>query len=365
MHITIYNDSPEFLYPFTYFRPSWDVPVGGRTLRQLLVTNFPASDLEFISQPLPSSPNHSIGITLSARTLPTNDLINQLLKSEIFNLKSVLLSAPWDLIHYHEQLLHEEIQARIASKNYFETRPGVFVKNDQKQLPHTCITHTGAGPIVLGDNITIEEFTVLRGPLLIEDNCVIKDFATIADSYLGPRVRVGGEIKFVNFFGFANKQHHGFLGHSVIGEWVNLGAGTTTSNLKNTYGTIRKALPWKKGEDEYSPKMETNLQFLGSLIGDHTKCAINTTLMTGTILGASVHAYDLIYGNIPSFTQIFHGQRAELPLKVAITIAERVMARRNIIMSEEQKKTFEKVFTETAPDRAAFNVQPDTKLSFM
>ena len=152
-----------------------------------------------------------------------------------------------------------------------------------------------AGSIVIEENSEIRANAVITGPVHIGKNCVVRTAADIRElTTLGPNTRVGGEISHSIFLGNANKQHHGFLGQSIIGEWANLGAGTTTSNLKNTYGTIRVPI---NGVDE-----ESGQRFLGSFVGDHAKIGIGTYLSTGSVIGFGSH---VITSRPPKFVPSF------------------------------------------------------------
>ncbi|MBU3678602.1 MAG: hypothetical protein FGM32_03230 [Candidatus Kapabacteria bacterium] len=154
-------------------------------------------------------------------------------------------------------------------------------------VDHTASIHQSAvidvskGPVIIGRHAEIGAMAVVQGPCSIGDHAVVKPLSHITHSVVGPYCKVGGEVSCSILHGYSNKQHYGFLGHSVIGEWVNLGAGTTTSNLKNTYHDVRPTMPWGR---ESSERM-----FLGSLIGDFTRTAIGTLLPTGGVYGVCSH----------------------------------------------------------------------------
>ena len=132
------------------------------------------------------------------------------------------------------------------------------------------------GPIIIKDNVHVYSFAYLEGPLYIGNNTVIKPHSHISSSIIGPVCKLGGEIEKSIFQGFSNKVHDGHLGNSFLGEWVNLGAGTTNSNLKNNYSSVKVNL----GEEE----IETGKHFIGSFIGDHVKTGIGTQLNTGSVI---------------------------------------------------------------------------------
>ena len=192
-------------------------------------------------------------------------------------------------------------------------------------IHHTAMASDGAffdagnGPIVVDANVKIPPFVTLRGPLYLGKNTEVKDGAAIRGSIIGADCRVGGEIANSIFFPFTNKGHSGFVGNSIIGSWVNLGAGTITSNLKNNYSSIR--VQW--GGREF----DTRKQFLGATLGDHTKTAIGTMLNTGTTTGIFVNEFQIgLSAKVsPSFT--WGNNRYEI--NKAIQTASEVMRRRD------------------------------------
>jgi UDP-N-acetylglucosamine diphosphorylase/glucosamine-1-phosphate N-acetyltransferase len=164
---------------------------------------------------------------------------------------------------------------------------------------------------------------------------------------IGPHCKVGGELNNVVFFGYSNKAHDGFMGHSVVGEWCNLGADTNTSNLKNTYDSVRL---WSYVEESF---VSTGLQFCGLMFGDHSKCGINTMFNTGTVVGVSCNIYGSGYQRnfIPSFnwggTQGFQ----TFKLNRAFKVAEAMMARRGIEFDKVEKDILAYIFEETSGRR--------------
>ena len=141
-----------------------------------------------------------------------------------------------------------------------------------------CVLDASKGPVAIDDDATIGANAVLQGPCYIGPGSTIAPLAMIrAGTSIGPVCKVGGEVSVSIFLGYSNKSHDGFMGQTYVGKWANLGAGTTTSNLKNTYGPITL----KRGSKE----IPTDRRFLGALIGDHTRTAILTRLMAGTYLG--------------------------------------------------------------------------------
>jgi UDP-N-acetylglucosamine diphosphorylase/glucosamine-1-phosphate N-acetyltransferase len=191
------------------------------------------------------------------------------------------------------------------------------------------------GPVVVEQHAYVKSGSRLEGPLYVGPGSQVLGDAVHA-CVIGPQCRVRGEVANTVFVGYANKAHYGFLGHSVIGRWVNLGAGTTTSNLKNTYGSVRLRLP--------SGDLETGRQFLGSLIADHAKTAIGIQLDTGSIIGAGANVFGAVRPgkHIPPFAWGDTGER--LARDGFLTIAERVMPRRGVAVTEEIRHMLEAIY---------------------
>jgi UDP-N-acetylglucosamine diphosphorylase/glucosamine-1-phosphate N-acetyltransferase len=195
---------------------------------------------------------------------------------------------------------------------------------------------TRQGVIVVDQGAEIRSGTRLEGPLYVGPGTrVLGGF--IRASVFGPECRVRGEISASVFLGYANKSHDGFVGHSVVGTWVNLGAGTTTSNLKNTYGTVRL--------DVDGERIDTGRLNLGSLIGDHAKTAIGTLLATGTVVsaGANVFGTTTPPKYVPPFAWGCSGSE-RMTEDGFLKIAERVMARRNVTFSAERRESLRGAF---------------------
>lgn len=193
------------------------------------------------------------------------------------------------------------------------------------------------GPIHIDRDAVIQPNAVLIGPCYVGPGSVIRPGAAIRENTsIGPICKVGGEIEGSIFHGYANKQHDGFLGHSYVGEWANLGADTVTSDLKNTYGTIRVSLN--------GVEVETGQRFIGSTIGDHAKTGIGTILPTGCILGvaANVFTTGLVPKFVPSFAWLTEaGMTAALVGKI-IEIAGTVMGRRKVALGNVERQLLER-----------------------
>lgn len=242
----------------------------------------------------------------------------------------------WDLIGHLNTLLNADIPALIASGaegRHLKATAGehpVFVEGDALVEPHVVFDTTD-GPVYISRGAKIQAFTRIVGPTFVgRDSILTTD--KIAASSIGEVCRVHGELVSAIMLGHANKSHDGFVGHSYLGRWVNLGAGTITSNLKNTYGTVHA---WTaQGE------VDTGLQFLGTFFGDHAKTGIGTPLSTGSMLGAGANVYGAVMP--PKVVAPFAwGERPPYSiyrLDKFIEVARRVMARRHVELSDRQSR---------------------------
>lgn len=243
------------------------------------------------------------------------------------------LDAPWELIATLEAQLTDDILALAPSMDAVPTA-GMTILGDHPVLvargatiePFVCIDAT-AGPVLVRPGATISSFTRLVGPSVIGEGSTVLG-GRVACVAIGERCKVSGDVSHVVLLAYANKGHEGFVGHSYLGRWVNLGAGTTTSNLKNTYGPVSLWTP--RGY------RDTGMQFLGTLFGDHVKTGIGTCLSTGTVLGAGANVFG---GGMPAravapFAWGSGEPYATYELGRFVAVAERVMARRGVALGE-------------------------------
>jgi UDP-N-acetylglucosamine diphosphorylase/glucosamine-1-phosphate N-acetyltransferase len=254
---------------------------------------------------------------------------------------------PWDYLRWLPAQLEDDIM-RIArgalsggsgAQMAFEPAPEHAVVLGEYPVcllagavvePHVVFDAT-AGPILVGRRATVQAFTRIVGPCFIGPGSTIAG-GDVRGSAIGPVCKVRGEVSTSIFVGYANKGHEGFIGHSCVGEWANLGAGTTTSNLKNTYGAVSLHTPFGV--------RETGMQFLGTLFGDHTKTGIGVRLTTGTILGAGSN----VYGSpmppklVPPFAWGEAPPYATYGIEKFLVVAERVMARRSVALTEPMRR---------------------------
>ncbi|MDL5045071.1 GlmU family protein [Oscillatoria amoena NRMC-F 0135] len=223
---------------------------------------------------------------------------------------------------------------------------GIFIEEGVQM--RAAVLNAEDGPIYMGRNSAVQEGALIKGPFaLCEGSHVNMGGKMRGDSTIGPYSKVGGEISNSVIFGYSNKAHDGFLGNSVIGEWCNLGADTNTSNLKNNYENVKL---WSYAKGGF---VNTGLQFCGLMMGDHSKCGINTMFNTGTVVGVSAN----IFGDgfprnfIPSFAWGGANGFTTFQLPKAYETAEKVMARRNKLLDALEREILHRIFNDTAGNR--------------
>ena len=221
--------------------------------------------------------------------------------------------------------------------------PGDIYLQDGATVEAGCVLNAEKGPIYIGKNATVMSGALIRGPVAICENAKVNMGAKIyADTTIGPVCKVGGEVNNCIFHSYSNKGHDGFFGNSLIGQWCNIGADSNTSNLKNNYSTIRLT-NWANREE-----IETRQQFIGTIMGDHTKTAINTQLNTGTICGVSCNIFsnDFPPKLIPSFSWVGSNVIQTYKLDKAFEAMEAMMARRDVELTDDYRKMLEHIFDE-------------------
>ncbi|MCS6823072.1 MAG: putative sugar nucleotidyl transferase [Cytophagaceae bacterium] len=196
---------------------------------------------------------------------------------------------------------------------------------------HAAILNADNGPIYLGKHSEVQEGAMIRGPFALCENSIVNMGGKMrGDNTIGPYSKVGGEVSNSVIFGYSNKAHDGFMGNSVIGEWCNFGADSNTSNLKNNYANIKI---YSYAQKKY---VDSGLQFCGLIMGDHSKCGINIMFDSGSIVGVNASIYGAKYSPkfIPSFSWGDIENLTEFHFDKAIEVARRVMARRNVELTQ-------------------------------
>lgn len=254
---------------------------------------------------------------------------------------------PWDIFHKNDQFIKKDFQyltknrksAPLSNTNIVTGNGDIFIEEGANV--EGAFLNASKGPVYIGKEAEVMEGAKIRGPLAMCEHSVLKMDAKIyGPTTLGPYAKIGGELNNTVFLGYSNKAHDGFLGHSVIGEWCNLGADTNNSNLKNTYDTIKL---WSYPEKQF---VNTGLQFCGLIMGDHSKCGINTMFNTGTVIGVNVN----VFGNgfprnfIPSFSWGGAQGFKKYDLKKAFQVASSVMSRRGIELDKTEKEILTHIY---------------------
>jgi glucose-1-phosphate thymidylyltransferase len=235
-----------------------------------------------------------------------------------------LIEYPHDVIRYNAECIRENLEFRMNNGNYRQTCDGVFLADDAS-VHDSVVCDTKAGAVVVDSGATVGPFCFLKGPLHVGSRSRVNEFSSIKDAVsLGHTTKTGGEVEATVIEAYSNKQHFGFLGHSYLGSWINLGAGTCNSDLKNTYGQVNMTYG--------TEKVATGLQFLGFVMGDYTKSAIGTGIFTGKTIGVCSMLYGFVTTNVPSFVNYARAfdQVTELPLSVMESTQQRMFHRRNV-----------------------------------
>jgi glucose-1-phosphate thymidylyltransferase len=243
---------------------------------------------------------------------------------EVLDGELPLYEFPHDAIRYNQQAIGENLEYRLSRGGYREVSDGVFLAEGATLGSH-CVTSTQQGPILLDEHATVGPFCYLRGPAYLGRHSRVNEHAAIKDAVsLAHTTKIGGEVEASVVEAYSNKQHHGFLGHSYLGSWINLGAGTCNSDLKNTYGTVKM--------DYRGEQVATGMQFVGCIMGDYAKTAINTGIFTGKTLGACSMVYGFVTTNVPSFVNYarLFGQVTELTPEVMVATQQRMFLRRKV-----------------------------------
>lgn len=372
------------LLPFTYTRPVADIRVGILTIRQKWETYLEYTTTtiteDYLAEKYPMVEMEE-NIMINASFLPNPTMVAQIkhlsINQALFKDEDVVAFyvkegeevkdfSNFEAIEFEDEVLKIEHTWDIFSKN------GEAIKEDYELLtanrtsepiPSTVSTigseriyiekgatlnfvtlNASTGPIYIGKHAEIMEGSIIRGPFAACHNAVLKLGSKIyGPTTVGPFSKVGGEVNNSVIFGFSNKGHDGFLGNSVIGEWCNLGADTNNSNLKNNYAEVRL---WDYNTQSFT---KTGLQFCGLMMGDHSKCGINTMFNTGTVVGVSANIFGSGFPRnfIPSFS--WGGSKGMVTYKTskAFEVAEVVMARRKEVFTDVDKAILEQVFEDT------------------
>ncbi|WP_143884957.1 GlmU family protein [Chryseobacterium binzhouense] len=274
--------------------------------------------------------------------------LNQIEKMTDIKEKLIFFKKPTDLFSYNKEAIDFDFELltkgktsqELSSTNGFLGKKEDLFIEEGAEVEFSTI-NTKTGKIYIGKNAEVMEGCNLRGPIAL---CEGSKFNLGAKIYgattVGPHSKVGGEVSNIIIFGYSNKGHDGFVGNSVIGEWCNLGADTNSSNLKNNYGNVKL---WNYRTKDFQ---DTGLQFAGLIMGDHSKTAINTQLNTGTVIGVASNIFR--EGFPPNLIENFSwgGFKDDERFKLdkAYEVAEKVMARRKMPLTDEDKSILKHIF---------------------
>jgi len=388
-YILFDSDVRNALLPFTYTRPVADIRIGVLTIREkwekflgFTTTSITEEYLE-VKYPMVELDKN---ILINASFLPTKSLVEQVRNlsenQAIFKGEEVIafftsdtqedvdftlykqiecsgdvlqLKNTWDIFSLNDKAIKADYDLITQGRTSAPIPEGVHAINKENIFIEEGATisfsslNASTGPIYIGKDSEIMEGCLVRGPFALCEYSILKMGAKIyGATTVGPYCKVGGEVNNSVLFGFSSKGHEGFLGNSVLGEWCNVGADTNTSNLKNNYAEVKL---WDYHKERFT---NTGLQFCGLMMGDHSKCGINTMFNTGTVIGVSANIFGSGFPRnfIPSFSWGGAAGFTTYQLNKVIEVAKVVMKRRELEWSEIDEKILQHVFDETAKNRA-------------
>lgn len=372
------------LLPFTFTRPVADIRIGILTIREkwekYLGSTTTTLTEEYLSAKYPMVEMEE-NVMINASFLP-NEILVELVKNlernqailkgdevvafytndtqdevdfdtyEIieFNQECLTVEHTWDIFAKNDIAIREDFdlitEDRISQsipKSVNVIAPeNIFIEEGAKLEFVTLNASTG--PIYIGKNSEIMEGSVIRGPFALCEEAQVKLSTKVyGATTVGPHCRIGGEVNNSVLMGYSNKGHDGFLGNSVLGEWCNIGADSNNSNLKNNYEEVKL---WSYETENFA---KTGLQFCGLMMGDHSKCGINTMFNTGTVVGVSTNIFGSGFPRnfVPSFSWGGASGFTTYMTNKAFQTAKIVMSRRHVDFTEEDAKILEHVFEET------------------
>jgi len=270
-----------------------------------------------------------------------------------------LLEYPWELLDHNAVLIHDEfgLFANGESEGTVDGRAVVYGDPKNVFVGRGSFIEAGVvidarrGPVYIGEEVYVQTPSRIEGPCYVGDESIIFGAQLREGCSIGEVCRVGGELEETIAQGYSNKRHVGFIGHAYIGEWVNLGAGTENSDLKNTYGTVKVNVAGRR--------VDTQRTFVGCFIGDHAKTGIGTHIFTGKRIGVCSHVMGFLTEDVPSFTmwaKTIGGPAAEIYLDSAIQTEKRVFARRKVQQTKEDVDLLQVLFKLTEEERGRAGV---------
>lgn len=374
------------LLPFTYTRPIGAIRVGILTIQEKWEKWLKAKGCfqtaGYLEKKFPGNTDASHNLLINGGVCPDQALVDAIraLPSQYFLVHNQLLIAsrnpegnmhkdntieyenpltlidkPWNIFRENGAQIRSDFKLITAGRKSFGlTDKHTIVYGEENLFVEEGVTTKAAiinaenGPVYLGKNSSVEEGAMIRGAFaLCEGSHVNMGGKMRGDTTIGPYCKVGGEVSNSVLFSYSNKAHDGFLGCSVIGEWCNLGADSNTSNLKNTFDFVKV---WSHAENTF---VNTGLQFCGLLMGDHSKCSINTMFNTGTVVDVSSNVFGEGFPRnyIPSFVWGGANGIATYQLDKAFQTAQKAMERRQKAFDETEQDILEHVYRMTALHR--------------
>ena len=386
-YILFDNPNRNHLLPLTFIRPVADIRIGILTIREkwerYLNTKTSTLTEDYLSKKFPIIKGKS-NILINGSICPSPELVKKIIKlkpnqalvqGEILvainlnegdidnldsaeNIEDVEVNTPllkidylWDIFQKNGEAIKADYllltEGRKSDKasvtNTLICPENIFIEKGAKI--ECAVLNATDGPIYIAADTEIMEGSVIRGPFALCEHATVKMAAKIyGPSTIGPHSKVGGEINNSVIFGYSNKAHDGFLGNSVIGEWCNIGADSNNSNLKNNYTEVKL---WDYPSKKF---IDTGLQFCGLIMGDHSKCGINTMFNTGTVIGVNSNIYGHGYQRnfIASFSWGSSSSRiTTFEIEKAIEVAEKVYERRKMVLSEIEKNILRHIYIMT------------------
>lgn len=368
------------LLPFTFTRPVADILIGILTIREKWEKHLGSTTTsiteDYLSEKWPMVEMEN-NVMINASFLPNDILVAMIKNLEVnqaifqedevvafyakegeevdfdsfevleFTNDCIKIENTWDIFQKNEVAIREDFEL-LTEDRYSQPIPksvnviapeNIFIEEGAKLEFVTLNASTG--PIYIGKNAEIMEGSVIRGPFALCESGRVKLATKVyGATTVGPHSVIGGEVNNSVLFGYSNKGHDGFLGNAVLGEWCNIGADSNNSNLKNNYEEVKL---WSYETENFA---KTGLQFCGLMMGDHSKCGINTMFNTGTVVGVSTNIFGAGFPRnfVPSFSWGGASGFTTYLTKKAFETAKIVMARRNVEFSEEDAKILEHVF---------------------
>lgn len=375
MNLVLSDNAQHWTFaPITLTRPVGELRMGLFTLAErwalLMEHNTPVqfqTENPFIQEHFNYTPDQS-DLVINAAVVPNAKLVQEvlglsdnqeLIYSDIWIAKKgkgenkilakeepvAILNHRWDLYLKNEQVIKSDFDWYCLKQQTQQLSESNTVIGDKNLIfleagaqIEACILNTTNGPIYIGKNAEIMEGSMIRGPFAMGDGATVKMGAKIyGGTSIGPYCKVGGEISNSIFLAYSNKGHDGFIGNAYIGTWCNLGADTNCSNLKNNYGFV------KTYDFESHTMAQTDITFMGLFMGDHSKCSINTMFNTATVVGVSANVFS--DGFTPKYVPSFAwGENEKFKFDLAIEVAESMMKRRGLNMSESEIEILKRIY---------------------